>query len=563
MVADNYHRRLVLEIMDEMREPIQSGTIDASSQAMDELVKRLSAIRKPRDEVKPVRLGEIITDYTDTLDRRLRNGEESDTLKTGIEELDAITGGMNAEDLVIIAARPGMGKTELALKIAEGVASRVIPGSDVRRGVLIFSMEMSALQIAERSIANAGRMSVSVLRNPAAMDDEGWARVANGMSQLADLDVWVVDASRLSVEEIRSIAERHKQENPNLSLIMADYLGLIEKPKADRNDLAIAHISGSLKAMAKDLKTPVISLSQLSRDVEKRPNKRPTNADLRDSGSIEQDADSIIMLYREEGFEIVLKDDEKPKQDPATNAEFARRRIERKRQRELEQQMEAVKRGELPEHLRVNPELPKQPDPNDYLSEDALAKYDYDQSRALAAFQQANSEWQIKAMDARSQAVAEQGRKTQEFTQQSAQYVEAARKHYDAAEKLNIPDYQEKEDAFMQLVPPAVGADIMRLFPEKSAALMYHLGANPEKTRQLLAMDGQSALIELTRLSERLTLKPRAKPVSEAPLPDEPIQGHAVAANISAIEKQMEAAANKGDVETYRKLKAQLNKGIR
>ena len=78
-----------------------------------------------------------------------------------------------------------------------------------------------------------------------------------------------------------------------------------------------------------------------------------------------------------------------------------------------------------------------------------------------------------------------------EFTQQSAQYVEAARKHYDAAEKLNIPDYQEKEDAFMQLVPPAVGADIMRLFPEKSAALMYHLGANPEKTRQLLAMDGQ------------------------------------------------------------------------
>lgn len=167
---------------------------------------------------------------------------------------------------------------------------------------------------------------------------------------------------------------------------------------------------------------------------------------------------------QEEGFEIVLKDDEKPKQDPATNAEFARRRIERKRQRELEQQMEAVKRGELPEHLRVNPELPKQPDPNDYLSEDALAKYDYDQSRALAAFQQANSEWQIKAMDARSQAVAEQGRKTQEFTQQSAQYVEAARKHYDAAEKLNIPDYQEKEDAFMQLVPPAVGADIMRLF---------------------------------------------------------------------------------------------------
>ncbi len=191
-----------------------------------------------------------------------------------------------------------------------------------------------------------------------------------------------------------------------------------------------------------------------------------------------------------------------------------------------------------------------------------MAKYDYDTNRALAAFNAAQSDWQIKALDARSNAVAEQGRKTQEYTQQSAQYVEAARKHYDAAEKLNIHDYQDKEDAFMQIVPPQVGADIMMLFPEKSAALIYHLGANPEKTRQLLAMNGQQALIELTRLSERLTLKPRGKAVSAAPPVDEPVQGSVAAANISAIQKQMDAAAAKGDTETYRKLKAQL-KGIR
>lgn len=267
---------------------------------------------------------------------------------------------------------------------------------------------------------------------------------------------------------------------------------------------------------------------------------------------------------QEEGFEIVLKDDEnKPKQDPETNAKFAQRRIERKRQRELEQQAEAVKRGELPENLRVNPELPAQPNANEFFSDEAMEKYGWDSGRAQAAFQQANNEWLIKAQDARSNAVAEQGRKTQEYAQQSAQYVDAARKHYDAAEKLNIPDYQEKEDAFMQVVPAPVATDIMRLFPEKSAALMYHLGANPEKARQLLAMDGQQALIELTRLSERLTLKPRSKPVSEAPNPDEPIQGQAVAANISAIERKMNAAAEKGDTETYRKLKAQLNKGTR
>ncbi|MCY4765236.1 scaffolding protein [Klebsiella aerogenes] len=266
---------------------------------------------------------------------------------------------------------------------------------------------------------------------------------------------------------------------------------------------------------------------------------------------------------QEEGFEIVLNDDE-AKPDPAeANRKGYEMRLERKRQRELEQQAAAVQRGELPENLRVSPELPSQPNANDFFSDEALAKYDYDQTRALAAFQQANNEWLVKAQDARSNAVAEQGRKTQEYTQQSAQYVDAARKHYDAAERLNIPDYQEKEDAFAQLVPAQIVSDLMVLFPEKSAAMMYHLGANPEKTRQILQMNQQQALIELTRLSERLTLKPRSKPVSEAPNPDEPIQGQAVAAHMSALEKQMNAAAAKGDVETYRKLKAQMNKGTR
>ncbi|HBT3381393.1 TPA: scaffolding protein [Klebsiella aerogenes] len=266
---------------------------------------------------------------------------------------------------------------------------------------------------------------------------------------------------------------------------------------------------------------------------------------------------------QEEGFEIVLNDDE-AKPDPAeANRKGYEMRLERKRQRELEQQAAAVQRGELPENLRVAPELPPQPNYNDFFTDEALEKYGWDSARAQAAFQQATNDWLLKAQDVRSNAVAEQGRKVQEYTQQSAQYVEAARKHYDAAEKLNIPDYQEKEDAFMQVVPAPVATDIMRLFPEKSAAIMYHLGANPEKARQLLAMDGQQALIELTRLSERLTLKPRGKTVSEAPNPDEPIQGQAVAAHLSAIEKQMKAAADKGDVETYRMLKAQLNKGSR
>lgn len=266
---------------------------------------------------------------------------------------------------------------------------------------------------------------------------------------------------------------------------------------------------------------------------------------------------------QESGFDIVLNDDEsKKKQDPVTNAKYAQNRLERKRQRELEQQAEAVQRGELPEALRVNPDLPPQPNVNDFFSDEALEKYGYDQVRANAAFTQANNEWLVKAQDARGNAAAEQGRKTQQFTQQSAQVVEAARKHYDAAEKLNLPDYQAKEDVFRQ-VAPGYDVDIMRLFPEKSAAIMYHLGANPEKARQILSMDPQRRLIEMTLLSERLTLKPRGKQVSEAPIPDEPVQGQAVAANVAALQKKIDAAALKGDVTLYRQLQSQLRKGIK
>lgn len=290
---------------------------------------------------------------------------------------------------------------------------------------------------------------------------------------------------------------------------------------------------------------------------------QPLHVDNAAASAVDTTAHASGDGVQDSGFDIVLKDDE-TKPDPAeANRKGYEMRLERKRQRELEQQAAAVQRGELPESIRVTPELPAQPSYSDFFTDEALEKYGWDSNRAQAAFQQATNDWLLKAQDARSNAVAKQGRKVQEYTQQSAQYVDAARKHYDAAEKLNIPDYQEKEEAFMQLVPPQVSADLMVLFPEKSAAIIYHLGANPEKTRQLMAMNQQQALIELTRLSERLTLKPRAKQVSDAPAPDDPIQGHAAAANVSAIEKQMAAAANKGDVEAYRKLKAQLNKGIR
>ena len=119
------------------------------------------------------------------------------------------------------------------------------------------------------------------------------------MSALANLDVWIVDASQLTVEEIRATTERMKQEHPNLGMVMIDYIGLMKLAKAERHDLAVGQLSWSLKMMAKELRVPVLALAQLSRRVEERPNKRPNNSDLRDSGNLEQDADRIIMVYRD------------------------------------------------------------------------------------------------------------------------------------------------------------------------------------------------------------------------------------------------------------------------
>lgn len=199
--------------------------------------------------------------------------------------------------MIVVAGRPGMGKTEFALKLVDGVTA-------AGGGALIFSMEMAAAQIVERSLAGSGNMSVSRLRNPLDMHDEDWARFTAAMETMNGRDIWIVDATDLTIEQIRAVAETHKRRYPHLAMIVVDYLGLIKKPKAERNDLAIAHISRNLKTMAMRLHTPTFALSQLSRAVDSRPatQRRPVMSDLRDSGSIEQDADSIMFLYRDEVY---------------------------------------------------------------------------------------------------------------------------------------------------------------------------------------------------------------------------------------------------------------------
>ncbi|QBY42545.1 Bacteriophage, scaffolding protein [Arsenophonus nasoniae] len=206
--------------------------------------------------------------------------------------------------------------------------------------------------------------------------------------------------------------------------------------------------------------------------------------------------------------------------------------------------------------------FPDQPKIDDYLSDNALEKYDYDTYKAQAAYQAALQDWQMKSLDARSKAVADQGRRTQEYTQQSQEIAKAMRAHYDAADKLNLADFQEKEDAALQILPQGVDAAIAQNFPEKSAAIIYYLGSNPDKAREIFSKNPVQVTIELTRLADRLTLKPRGKQISNAPMTDEPLSGDVTAANISSLQKQMDEASSQGDVDTYRKIKAKLQ-GIR
>ncbi|EJJ3881200.1 replicative DNA helicase [Salmonella enterica] len=266
-------------------------------QIVENAVAQLLDMTADSGDVQPVHINELLPAYMDTVQKRMDGDESTRNLLTGIVDLDNATGGINPQDLIVVAGRPGMGKTEFALTVVEGVTSK-------GGGALIFSMEMAAAQIVERSLACAGNLSVSRLRNPQDMYDEDWARLTAAIGELTDRDIWIVDATDLTVEQIRAIAETHKRRHPHLAMIMVDYLGLIKKPKAERNDLAVAHISRNLKTMAMRLHTPTFALSQLSRAVDARPaaQRRPVMSDLRDSGSIEQDADSILFLYRDDVY---------------------------------------------------------------------------------------------------------------------------------------------------------------------------------------------------------------------------------------------------------------------
>lgn len=241
-------------------------------------------------------LRKILPGVIDRLDELSHSEGDITGVATGFQKFDALTAGLHGGELIIIAGRPSMGKTTLAMNIAENAA---IAG---KVPTAIFSMEMSAEQLAFRMIGSIGRVNQSNLRT-GRFSDEDWTRINSAVAIMSQAPIFIDDTPALSPTEIRSRARRLKREH-GLGLIVVDYLQLMGVAGTRENRATeISEISRSLKALAKELNVPIVALSQLNRGVELRTDKRPVMSDLRESGAIEQDADLIAFIYREEVYD--------------------------------------------------------------------------------------------------------------------------------------------------------------------------------------------------------------------------------------------------------------------
>lgn len=237
----------------------------------------------------------LLKSTVDRIDELYRADNPITGVPTGFTDLDDMTSGLQPADLVIVAGRPSMGKTSLAMNLAENAAvGKKVP-------VAIFSMEMPGEQLAMRMMSSLGRINAHRVRTGQLGDDD-WPRLTSAVSMLAETPIYIDDSPGLTPMEVRARARRLHREH-GLGLVVVDYLQLMQTGESGENRAAeISLITRSLKGLAKELNVPVIALSQLNRSLEQRPNKRPVMSDLRESGAIEQDADVIVFIYRDEVY---------------------------------------------------------------------------------------------------------------------------------------------------------------------------------------------------------------------------------------------------------------------
>jgi len=253
------------------------------------------ANRKNAGDFKHVK--DVLVETFDNIEKLQSQKGDVTGIPTGFRDLDNITAGFQRNDLIIVAARPSVGKTAFALNVAQSVAVQA------RENVAIFSLEMGAEQLVMRMLCAEGNIDAQVLRT-GALTTEDWGKLTMAMGSLSNSGIFIDDTPGVRINEIRAKCRRLAQEH-GLGMILIDYLQLIQgsgKPGENRQQ-EVSEISRSLKGLARELKVPVIALSQLSRGVEQRQDKRPMMSDLRESGSIEQDADIVAFLYRDDYYD--------------------------------------------------------------------------------------------------------------------------------------------------------------------------------------------------------------------------------------------------------------------
>lgn len=257
---------------------------------------------------EPKLIKEISRKVVADIEERFTNGGEITGLSTGFYDLDELTLGLQKKELVIIAGCPSMGKSTFAFNIAENAMRSQVKNGDTKSAGIIFSMEMSDNALVEKTIASLGKVQSHNLRKGDVQDSD-WPKITSAVTEFANWPFYIDDTSAITITEIRAKARRIKKKHGAISFVIVDYLQLMgstEKGFSRENE--VATISRSLKALAKELNCPVVALAQLNRGIAARANKRPVMSDLRESGQIEQDADLMMFVYRDEYYNIDSQD---------------------------------------------------------------------------------------------------------------------------------------------------------------------------------------------------------------------------------------------------------------
>ncbi len=290
--------RRLIQVSGEISDSAFNPTGRSTSELLDEAERKVFQIAESGTgkESGPVSANKILTETLERIEELFDAPDGITGVTTGFKDLDDMTSGLQPSDLVIVAARPSMGKTAFAMNLVE---SAVIKGEVP---VLVFSMEMPSHSIFMRLLSSLGQINQTKIRT-GKLDEEDWPRLSSAAKMLKGRPLFIDDTAGLSPTEVRSRARRVAREVGQLGMIMVDYLQLMQIPGMTEGRTAeISEISRSLKALAKELNCPVVALSQLNRGLESRTDKRPMNSDLRESGAIEQDADVIMFIYRDEYY---------------------------------------------------------------------------------------------------------------------------------------------------------------------------------------------------------------------------------------------------------------------